>query len=128
MKVGKVFYKPKYHPDAYDLVISCCSFFVFRWWQILHSFESIALWSLFSRLDLAGVESLQVKRLRHLSVVVLAVLSGLGSSEQKPWLTVLPVDPIPQTAIHKCPLLLIQVHLTAQTAHVSGPCSRFRYI
>ena len=58
---------------------------MFKWWQILHSFESIALWSLFSRLDLAGVEGLQVKRLRHLSGVVLAVVSGLGSSEQKPW-------------------------------------------
>ena len=50
---------------------------------MLHSFESIALWSLFSRLDLAGVESLQVKRLGDHSGVVLAVLlSGLGSSAQ----------------------------------------------
>ena len=96
---------------------------------MLHSFESIALWSLFSRLDLAGVESLQVKRLGDHSGVVLAVLlSGLGSSAQKPWLTVLSVDLTPQAAIHKCPLPLIQVHLTAQTAHVPGPCSRFMYI
>lgn len=66
----KVFYKQKSHTNVYDLVFSCCSYFVFRWRQIISLiFKGIASGSVFSHPDVAWLESWKVKGLRDHSSV-----------------------------------------------------------